>query len=157
MSHNQGKGAVFNGLGGILIGIVLLALVYDVFFGPGTNMGMAGGMNGMHGGGAVYAPGSSISYFLGGILQLIIKVLSILLVVGLIMGIWTLIKDYMGTSGSNLFGGVQQLFGVTGANKMACPKCGSSVENRWDFCPDCGQSLTKADKENQAGLTSSPK
>lgn len=155
--QDPNKDAIFKGVGAIVLGLVVLALVYNVFFTPQMPFGMGGTAAGMHGGmdmngmsmGQGYMGtgfGISLGSILAGILIILIKLLSILLVVGLVLGIWVVVKDYLFPGGQNPFAGLTQSFVQP---KMNCPKCGSSVDTKWDYCPDCGQHLTKENKPGE--------
>lgn len=148
------KDSVFKGVGAILLGLIVLALVYNVFFTPQMPFGMGmnyGSTGGMHGGMGMNMGqgtmgtgfGFGLGSILAGILIILIKLLSILLVVGLVLGIWVVVKDYLFVGGENPFAGLTQSFVKP---KMNCPKCGSSVDTKWDYCPDCGQQLTRENK-----------
>lgn len=155
MSKNDpNKDALVKSVGTILLGIIVLALVYNVFFsaGPGMGYGYQGGME-MSGGSHMgyggmsgptgYGLDFSLGSLLAGILVILVKLLSILLVVGLVIGVWLMVKEYLFADGENPLAALTM--GMS-KNKMSCPKCGSSVNSKWDFCPDCGVTLTKADK-----------
>lgn len=151
--NNTDKDSIIKSLGAVLLGIIVLALVYNVFFSPqqsyrgfGYNMYMGhGGMQ--MGTGMMGTMGTGFNFnlgnILGGILVILVKLLSISLVVGLVVGLWVMIKDYLFADGDNPFASLTQAFTK---NKMNCPKCGSNVDTKWDFCPDCGQELTKQNK-----------
>lgn len=153
--NDPNKDSIFKGVGAIVLGLIVLALVYNVFFTPQMPLGMGMyssggmhggmGMNGMSMGPGVMGAGYGISLgsILAGILIILIKLLSILLVVGLVLGIWVVVKEYMPQGGENPFAGLTQTFAKP---KMNCPKCGSSVDTKWDYCPDCGQQLNKQNK-----------
>lgn len=139
--------SLIKSVGTILLGLIVFSLVYNVFFGPSPahGLGMAGSTGGMHGAGGGMGTGFGISLgsILAGILTILIELLSLLLIVGLVLGLWVVVKDYVLNDGENPFA---SLTGSFNKPKMNCPKCGSSVNTRWDFCPDCGQPLTKENK-----------
>ncbi|MDA8234110.1 MAG: zinc ribbon domain-containing protein [Clostridia bacterium] len=163
MKNNEGnKDSLIKGVGVVLLGVIVLALFYNVFFAPGPmnygysqDMGFNRGMANVHMGagmqmGTTGFPGNqgvgldfSLGSLLAGVLLILIKLLSILLVIGLVVGVWVVVKDYLLADGDNPFTSLTKGFR---GNKVNCPKCGSSVNSKWDFCPDCGLALSKEDK-----------
>lgn len=161
--NDPNKDSIIKGVGTILLGLIVLALVYNVFFTPQMPYGMGmqyyGSSGGMHGGmgmdnmymgpaGMGAGFGLGLGSILAGILIILIKLLSILLVVGLVIGLWVVVKEYLLTDGDNPFAALTQSFVKP---KMNCPKCGSGVDTKWDYCPDCGQPLTKDNKPSANG------
>lgn len=150
MSNNQdNKAAMIKTVGVVILGIIVLALFYNVFFGPGPmNYGSSTGMDMMHGGGYTGYNnfGFSIGSLLAGILMILIKILSIILVVSLVVGIWVIIKDYLLNDGQDFTSSFASISRGLGFSAINCPKCGSKVNDKWDFCPDCGQVLIKPNK-----------
>lgn len=147
------KDSMVKNLGAILLGIIVLALIYNVFFSPQQNYGGYGfdmrmGNWGMQTGYGMGGSGFDLNLgsILGGILIILVKLLSITLVVGLAVGLWVMIKDYLFSDSDNPLSSLTKAFSK---NKMSCPKCGSSVDTTWDFCPDCGQAITKKNKTQQ--------
>lgn len=135
------------GLGTILLGLLILALVWNVFFPSfsGTmGSGYAGGMHEgmMNGGGyGAFGGGFTITGLLGGLLLLIIKLLSILLVVGLVIGIFLVLKEYFFGAGGNTESFLKNM-GLS-QNKVNCPNCGKSVNPTWQYCPECGKPIQR--------------
>lgn len=68
----------------ILLGLLVFALIYNVFFGAGIIPGVDNA-----------GIGFSMSSLLAGILALLIKLLSWVLVIGLLVGIWIVVRDYL--------------------------------------------------------------
>lgn len=154
MNKNQSdKDSLIKNLGALLLGLIVIALIFNVFFTPQqagfSSMGhMQDGNWGMHTGyGMGYGVGTGLNFnigsILGGLLIILMKLLSILLVIGLVVGLWTVVKDFLLSDGENPFASLTKGFTKSKTN---CPNCGSSVNSTWDFCPDCGQPITKANK-----------
>ena len=128
----------------ILLGLLVFALIYNVFFGAGIipggeNAGMhQAGMAEMDMGTGSLATGVSFSLgsLLAGILAILIKLFSWILVIGLIVGIWIVLRDYLFVDGDNPFAAIANNFA---GQKKSCPQCGSKVNSNWAYCPDCGQ------------------
>ena len=89
--------------------------------------GMAG-MPGMADPNAVAGLGGGFNSFLGGLLNLAIDILVILIVVGLVVAAVVWIKRYV-------LGG--ELLAVQ--PKTACAHCGQILRSDWNACPKCGQ------------------
>lgn len=142
MAKELNKEGLIKGFGILLLGIVLLSLVYNMFFQAGPTMmgGYYGGnMNGMHGEmGGYYGgvSGFSLTGLLAGLLLIFIKLLSILLVVALVVGIFMMLKKYLLEEGD-----LTWLWGST--QTVSCTNCGKNIKGNWDFCPSCGKELKK--------------
>jgi len=147
---DRNRESLIKSVGAVLLGIIVLAFVYNIFFpGPATmGYGMGGMSSGHMGHGYGYGYGAGMDFtlggILGGILIILIKLLSILLVVGLVVGLWMVVRDFLFAQGENPFATLTK--GLTG-NKVNCPKCGTAVDNKWTYCPDCGQHLKKSPEE----------
>lgn len=113
----------------------------------GMNMGSMGNMSGTgyvtdpsmagmmanHGANTgIFGTGGSL---FGGIFNLAIDLLAILLLVGLVAGTVILIKRYV------LDGEL-----LTTQTKTACTHCGSKLETNWNCCPKCGTVKINAQK-----------
>ena len=85
---------------------------------------VAGAKNGLLGVGS----GLDFNNLLGGILNLTVDILVILLFVGLIVGAVVLVKRY-------LFDGTL----LATSSKAACSKCGQTLRSDWNTCPKCGE------------------
>ena len=152
MSNNEiNKDGLIRSVLIIFVGIILLSLVYNMFFQTGPNVmgsyGSAGVMGDMHGGmvGAGVTPGFggfSLSSLLAGILVLFIKILSILLVVGLLAGMVMVLKKYLMSTGDRtwLFATLEQ---------KNCQSCGRTIKGDWDYCSHCGNSLQNKPPETK--------
>ncbi len=156
MSKNAtNQDSLVKSVGMVLLGIIVLALFYNVFFNPASmnpysRIGGYGGMGGYggageHMGGGYYPMGAgfdfSLGALLGGILLILVKLLSILLVVGLVVGVWVVVKDYLFTDGENPLASLTRGFA---GSKAPCPKCGTQVDAQWAYCQVCGEAINRA-------------
>lgn len=145
MANNvQNKDLLVRTILTVLLGFILFAFIYNIFFGPGNMVGMGMGGQAEQHGSMDMAANTGFNFglgaLLGGILTLLIKLLSLILIIALVVGIWIVIRDYLLVDGEPLSSLTRSLTG----NKTSCPKCGSAVNARWDFCPDCGQNLKQS-------------
>ena len=151
--NDSNQDATIRSVATILLGLLVFALIYNVFFGAGIIPGV--GNAGMHqtemmgmvsGGTGTLAAGVgfNLSSLLAGILALLIKLLSWILVIGLIVGIWIVVRDYLFVDGDNPFTAISN--NLAGMRK-SCPQCGSKVNPNWTYCPECGQPLTRISKQ----------
>lgn len=120
-----------------LIAILGLWIFYTLLFGNGYVLNSSIGW--YHGGGGIYM-GTGLAITLPFILMFLIKALSVLFLVGLVLGIAIAIKnvvfpeeDVVRIKGE--FNGKKTII-----IKEACDICGKELENDWVVCPHCGKS-----------------
>jgi len=126
-------------LGSLIIGIIGLWLIYTIITGPGV------GSIGYHGGGYEHmsygVSGASMIGTTSFILLLLIKLLFVLFIIGLVVGIALVIKNYIFTKEDvekikNTFVGNK-----TAAVKHTCNACGKVLDDQWKVCPYCGSEI----------------
>lgn len=118
----------------LLVGVVLLFLLMGqrspVYYGNGYGHMVFGGF--------------SVQGLLVGLIGLVIKLLWILVVVGIVGGIYQLVKQ-------NFPDGLDfnSITGCLPKTGKPCSKCGVNVKEDFNFCPNCKESLQQVKKETE--------
>ncbi|MHB8170741.1 MAG: zinc ribbon domain-containing protein [Thermincolia bacterium] len=128
MSQNNNGSNHWRGLLAIFIGLIALWFIYNQltvgYGGPGY-----GHM------GRNYYTGPNIDGFLYNLLALAIQVLWFLLIVGLLVGIFQLVKKYSGSLD------LRPLINNFSNQGYTCPNCNEKLSADFKFCPNCKVSL----------------
>jgi len=131
MSQNNNGNSHWKGLLAIFISLIALWFLYNQL-----TIGY-GGAGYEHMGG-YYNTGSNIDGLLLGLLALVIKVLWFLLIIGVVVGIFQVIKKYLVTPGSF---DLNPLLDKINGKGYACPNCKEKLSAEFKFCPNCKVSL----------------
>lgn len=140
LSKNNNQENIWQLAGVVILGVIALALVYNVFF---PNRSGAGFNVFFNSGG-----GLSLTTLITGILVLILKVLKVLLVIGLIAGSVLAAKKYLLNDEKLDF----SFFPKEGINNTLCPSCGALLNGEYNVCPNCKTAVRcSCGKELQIG------
>lgn len=137
--------------GVILIGLVFVWYVFNnlLLGGRSVSYGHMGGYTNV---------GLDLQGLLAGILVFAIKILWLLVLVGILVGMYQLIKKYVFEENFNLSPFINKITGSV--EEYSCPNCEEKLSQDFKFCPKCKQSLrnqcTKCGKELLAGWNCCP-
>lgn len=116
----------------VLGGVLLLWLIFSqISSTPGTYREYLPG---------TAATGVAIGGLLFGLINLTIKILWILVLVGVLAGLYEWGKQYLAEFNTIDF---SLLVDKIKGNQLVCPKCGEHLTEEFRFCPRCKESLKK--------------